>query len=70
MKKRTTKELRLHLRIGEVDRAMLAALAADDGMPPSAVVRLLVRREFRARGLGATIPAAKPAKPAKKGGKR
>jgi hypothetical protein len=60
--KTTTKELRLHLRIAEEDRAMLDALAADDGLPPSAVVRLLVRREYRARGLGATTPTKKGSK--------
>ena len=52
----------MNLRLAEEDRVMLAALAADDGMPESAVLRLLVRREFRARGLGQTTPAPKPTK--------
>jgi hypothetical protein len=57
----------MNLRLATEDRVMLAALAADDGMAESAVIRLLVRREYRARGLGTTTPAAKAAK---KGGKR
>jgi hypothetical protein len=56
---------RMNLRLAAEDRTMLAALATDDGMNESAVLRLLVRREYRARGLGQTTLAPKPAKSTK-----
>jgi hypothetical protein len=53
------------VRLTPEEVRMLEALAESDGISASGLVRLLVRREFRARGLGAT-----PTKVTRKGGKR
>jgi hypothetical protein len=48
------------VRLTPEEVRMLESLAESDGISASGLVRLLVRREFRARGLGtATPPKAK-----------